>query len=155
LILSDLRYKDPEAEEIVSSVKTFQGSFLVSGRLDAEYYQQKYEVISNNLETSETVSSICTIHDNPFVPKTDEEYKYIELANVGRNGEVSDVEIVVGGDLPSRARRKVAGGQVIVSSVEGSLQSCALIEDDYDGALCSTGFYVIDSDIINSETLLV
>ena len=40
-------------------------------------------------------------------------------------------------------------------SVEGSLQSCALITDEYDGALCSTGFYVLDSDCINSETLLV
>lgn len=155
LILSNLRYKEPEVEEIVSSVKTIQSSFLASGRLDAEYYQRKYEAISNNLKTPETVSSICTIHDNPFVPKEDKEYKYIELANVGRNGEISDVELVVGGELPSRARRKVAGGQVIISSVEGSLQSCAMIEDDYDGALCSTGFYVIDSDIINSETLLV
>ena len=46
-------------------------------------------------------------------------------------------------------------GQVIVSSIEGSLSSCALIDSEYDGALCSTGFYVIDSDKINSEALLV
>ena len=46
-------------------------------------------------------------------------------------------------------------GQVIVSSIEGSLQSCALITDELDGAVCSTGFYVIDSNRINSETLLV
>ena len=63
--------------------------------------------------------------------------------------------MIDGKDLPSRARRKVSRGQVIISSVEGSLQSCALITDEYDGALCSTGFYVLDSDRVNSETLLV
>ena len=35
------------------------------------------------------------------------------------------------------------------------MQSCALITDEYDGALCSTGFYVLDSDKMNAETLLV
>lgn len=43
----------------------------------------------------------------------------------------------------------------MVSSIEGSLQSVALVTDDYDNALCSTGFYVVRSDTINPETLLV
>lgn len=30
-----------------------------------------------------------------------------------------------------------------------------MITDEYDGALCSTGFFVLDSDKINSETMLV
>ena len=42
-----------------------------------------------------------------------------------------------------------------ISSIEGSLQSCALITDELDGAICSAGFYVVDSDKFNSETLLV
>lgn len=71
------------------------------------------------------------------------------------DGGISGVRTLLGKDLPSRARRKVKKGQVIISSIEGSLQSCALITDEYDGALCSTGFYVIDSNKINSETLLV
>lgn len=77
------------------------------------------------------------------------------MANVGQSGDISDVDTQYGVDLPTRARRIVQTGHVIVSSVEGSLQSCALITDEYDGALCSTGFYVLDSNYINSETLLV
>ena len=46
-------------------------------------------------------------------------------------------------------------GDVIVSSIEGSLESIALITEEYDNALCSTGFHVINSDVLNSETLLV
>jgi len=60
-----------------------------------------------------------------------------------------------GEDLPSRARRKVAAGDVIVSSIEGSLESIALITEEYDNALCSTGFYVVQSDVLNSKVLLV
>ena len=44
---------------------------------------------------------------------------------------------------------------MIVSSIEGSLDSIALIGDEYDGALCSTGFHVVHSRTLNSETLLV
>ena len=139
----------------VKSEKIYSQSFLKTGRLDAEYYQPIYEAITCELGNAETVFSLCNIYDDNFLPRKDNDYKYIELANIGLNGEVSGVDLVNGKELPSRARRKVATGQVIVSSIEGSLQSCALIEDEYNGALCSTGFYVIDSEEINSETLLV
>ncbi len=137
------------------AVKSISESFRVTGRLDAEYYQPKYESIAQKLNTSETVLSLCKLHYKNFVPQGHDSYQYIELADVGQSGDISDVDIQYGSDLPTRARRIVKSGQIIVSSVEGSLQSCALITDEYDGALCSTGFYVLDSDCINSETLLV
>lgn len=137
------------------SIKSINESFVRSGRLDAEYYQPKYESIAQKLNTSETVLSLCNLYDKNFDPQEKQSYQYIELADVGQSGDISDVDIQYGSDLPTRARRIVKSGQIIVSSVEGSLQSCALITDEYDGALCSTGFYVLDSDYINSETLLV
>ncbi|MCH5158893.1 MAG: hypothetical protein J1F33_06830 [Clostridiales bacterium] len=136
-------------------VKTLFDSFIQSGRLDAEYYQSKYESLMAQINTTETVSSLCKLYDSNFVPYPDHEYRYIELSNVSVSGDITNIEKIMGNDLPSRARRMVKQGQVIVSSIEGSLSSCALIDSDYDGALCSTGFYVINSDKINSETLLV
>ena len=50
---------------------------------------------------------------------------------------------------------EVKKGQVIISSVEGSLQSCALITEQFNNAICSTGFFVLDSEKYNPETLLV
>ena len=126
-----------------------------TGRLDAEYYQEIYEQYNKSLYTTETVNSLCSIHDGTFEPKEGEDYRYIELSNVGFTGGVSDVETMRGEELPSRARRKVSAGQIVISSIEGSLQNCALITDDFDDCLCSTGFYVLDSSEINSETLLV
>lgn len=57
--------------------------------------------------------------------------------------------------MPSRARRLVKSGDIIVSSIEGSLKSCAIINENYNHAICSTGFYVLSSKFINPETLLL
>lgn len=45
--------------------------------------------------------------------------------------------------------------EAFISSIEGSLQSCAFITDEFNGALCSTGFYILTSESLNPETLLV
>lgn len=137
------------------SIKSLSLSFLFSGRLDAEYYQPKYDDITKILNTRETVRTLCNVYDKNFEPEKTVQYNYIELANVGSSGDITGSDKNYGIDLPSRARRVVHKGQVIVSSIEGSLSSCALITDEFDGALCSTGFYVIDSEKINSETLLI
>ncbi len=137
------------------AIKSLRESFGSVKRIDAEYFQQKnYEMIEQ-IKAAGTIGSLCNIYDKTFTPVVGESYQYIELANIGKVGDIDDVEVVLGEDLPTRARRLVRKGHVIVSSVEGSLESCALVTDKYDNALCSTGFYVIDSDNYNSETLLV
>ena len=136
-------------------IKPFQESYKKSGRLDAEYYQEKYERYTEMLHTNETVNSLCKLHDKTYLPKEAENYRYIELSNVGLTGDISGVDAIIGAELPSRARRRVKAGQIVVSSVEGSLKSCALVTKDYDECLCSTGFYILDSEYINPETLLV
>ncbi len=156
LIMTQLFELPPQKEDtLVFSVKPLAESLSLTGRLDAEYYQTDFEQYTNALHTTDTISSICKINDKNYLPESNKLYKYIELANVGTTGDISGVEKQLGSELPLRARRKVKAGQVIVSSVEGSLQSCALITEEFDGAICSTGFYVVESDDINPETLLV
>ncbi len=145
----------PNAHISGASIKNLSASFKKTGRLDAEYYQPKYESYTTGLNTNDTIVSLCELQDENFEPIEGESYPYIELANVGTEGEIASVETLPWNELPTRARRRVKAGQVIVSSIEGSLQSCALVAPEYDGALCSTGFYVLTSTSINSETLLV
>ena len=142
----------------ISKGNTAEKSFSASaaaGRLDAEHSQPKYDALLDLLKTDETVGSLCRLHDRNFIPESHMKYAYIELANVGQHSVISKVETMEGSQLPGRARRRVKAGQVIISSIEGSLQSCALITKEYDGALCSNGFYVLDSDMMNPETLLL
>ena len=141
------------------NLKSLKESFLSSGRLDAEYYQPKYEdyinLIKNNNWGFDRLENVCNLKDKNFNPKDDVNYKYIELSNIGKSGEITGNTFDLGKELPSRARRLVNTGDVIISSIEGSLESCALVTEQYNQAICSTGFYVINSEKINSETLLV
>jgi len=159
LLLNALGMADfsPSAENV--NIKSFKDSFLATGRLDAEYYQPKYEGyqkrIVNYANGWDYLIKICNLKDSNFNPKDNQEYQYVELANIDKSGGITDCIIAAGKELPSRARRKVQNGDVLISSVEGSLASCAIVSNVFDGALCSTGFYVINSSIMNSETLLV
>ncbi len=140
------------------NVKTLKESFLDTGRFDSEYYLPKYEdyiqLVQSYSNGCRLIGEVCTIKDRNYTPEDGVRYKYIELANIGKSGEITGYEEQVGEELPTRARRIVHRGDVIVSSVEGSLDSCALITDEYDRALCSTGFYVLQSSEFNPETLL-
>ncbi len=138
------------------SIKSLSESFVKSKRLDAEYYQDKYDQILDELKSTVTLSEICHIHTKNFTPIGKDLYKYIELADISNSdGEICEPKQYYGKDLPNRARRKIKKGQVLVSSIEGSLSSCALVMLDDVNLLCSNGVYVVDSDTINSETLLV
>jgi len=159
LLLDTLGLKDFSPSEEAVNVKSFKESFVATGRLDAEYYQKKYEDYETLLKSYKTgfkpFVEVCKVKDKNYTPKETEEYKYIELANIGKSGEIKDCTVSLGTELPSRARRKVSTNDIIISTIEGSLESCALVAKEYDGALCSTGFLVVKSDLINSETLLV
>ena len=147
----------PNSEPI--NIKSFKDSFLSTGRLDAEYYQKRYdnylELIQNYSNGFSLLTFVCELKDKNYNPEENKEYKYIELANIGTSGDITGCSISKGIDLPSRARRLVKTNDVVISSIEGSLESCALVTEEYNNALCSTGFYVINSKQINSETLLV
>ena len=153
----DLLNFKPSNENI--SIKSFKDSFGNSGRLDSEYYQPKYDEIIEKIKSYkggfEFLKTACILKDTNYSPKDKEYYKYIELSNIGNNGNITDFIYELGQDLPSRARRKIKTNDVIVSSIEGSIDKIALVAKEFDNALCSTGFYVLNSKKINSETLLV
>ncbi|EPW4808296.1 restriction endonuclease subunit S [Campylobacter jejuni] len=150
---------DHSIKSLNISICTLKESFLKTGRLDSEYYQSKYEDIEKFIKSYpngyDSFSSIINNKDTNFTPKNNENYSYIELANIGNNGNISEPISDLGKNLPTRARRIVSKGDVIISSIEGSLSSCALITQEFDKHLVSTGFFVLNSKLLNGETLLV
>ena len=169
LLKAEEKYKEAEAELLAEigfanwqptndsvSVKKFSDTVNVE-RIDAEYFQPKSEEIearicscaSDVICASEAlIEGLCRGGDEGME-------RYIELADIGSSGTVEGCTEALFADLPSRARQRISSGQVIVSSIEGSLKSCALITEEFDGALCSTGFHRFKSDKINPESLLL
>lgn len=158
LLLSELGLADWQPKHTLTFATDY-ASMQRAERIDADYFQPKYDHIISAIksypEGCGTVANQVHLKDSSFKPEPETEYKYIELANIGSSGEINGCMVEQGQDLPSRARCKVNAGDVIVSSVEGSLESIALITEKYDNAFCSTGFHAINSDVLNSETLLV
>lgn len=158
LLLSELGLLDWKPTHELAFTKYFSDTQKAE-RFDAEYFQPKYEEVVEAVKKcegkSDKLGNLVKIKEENFTPNDSERYKYIELANISSNGEINSYMESDGNELPSRARRKVQKGDVIISSIEGSLESIALITENWTNALCSTGFFVVNSEKINSETLLV
>ena len=120
-LLENLGMTDFAANPDAYNVKTLKESFLETGRFDAEYYLPKYEdycrLVQSYANGYEPLGDVCNIKDTNYIPEEDVRYKYIELANIGKSGEITGCDIQDGEDLPTRARRLVHQGDVIVSSM--------------------------------------
>lgn len=157
-LLSEMSLSHWQPKKAVSFVKNFSDTESAA-RFDAEYFQPKYdeiiELVKKYPNKYKTVKEIISFNDKNIVPKENIEHKYIELSNISNNGEITGFTHALGKDLPTRARRKIESGELILSSIEGSLNTIAIAGKAENGAFCSTGFYVLNSQAINVETLFV
>jgi len=91
------------------------------------------------------VSELAAIDKNSLGKKTPEdfEFSYISLSDV-ETGKIADnLEKHVFSSSPSRARRKVSCGDILLTTVRPNLKSFAKIKAEHDGMIASTGFSVL------------
>ncbi len=91
------------------------------------------------------LGEICDIDKESLSSKTDPEYKfdYISLSDVDSdNFEISTSKQIFK-KAPSRARRIVKKGDVIISTVRPNLQAFFLIKNNVENLIVSTGFAVL------------
>jgi restriction endonuclease S subunit len=76
--------------------------------------------------------------------KAVDKIRYIDISSIDNaQGEIvqyADYEV---GNAPSRAQQVVYKGDVLVSTVRPNLRNVAIIRDDYDNLVASTGFCVL------------
>lgn len=87
----------------------------------------------------------ATINDEALSESTDADFElaYIDIGNVDSQGRVHDIVNYRFEDAPSRARRIVRDGDVIISTVRTYLQAIAPVETPPDNLIVSTGFAVV------------
>jgi type I restriction enzyme, S subunit len=87
----------------------------------------------------------ATINDEALSESTDSDFElaYIDIGNVDSQGRVHDVVNYRFEAAPSRARRIVRDGDVIISTVRTYLQAIAPIENPPENLIVSTGFAVV------------
>lgn len=81
----------------------------------------------------------------------DEKYKYIDLSSVDRvSNKIIETTSITKLTAPSRAQKIVKSNDIILGTTRPTLKRFTKITDDYNGQICSTGFYVFRT---NGEVL--
>lgn len=138
------------------------GEVFSTMRFDSEYYQPKYKEVIKILNKSgfkveklEKIVRISTKKINPKINPT-EKIKYVELADINPStGEIGSFNELYGYETPSRARMLIKAGDVLVASLAGSVDNIALVPEELNGGVASTGFFVINSENYLSEFLFL
>ena len=71
------------------------------------------------------------------------EFRYIEISDIEPNTATCRAKTILRADAPSRARKLVNTGDVLVSTVRPDRGMIGVVRDDLDGATCTTGFAVL------------
>jgi len=93
------------------------------------------------------VKYACSINRRtlPETTDPDTEFRYVDISSVDSEGNWSS-EPMRFGDAPSRARRIVADGDVLVSTVRTYLRAIAHVDKVVEPLVCSTGFAVLSAN---------
>lgn len=103
------------------------------------------------------LKNIATINEVTLLETTNDNYlmKYIDIANVNSDGNITQLQDFTFKKAPSRARRVVKKDDVIISTVRTYLRAIAIIINEEDNLIASTGFAVLKHmDCIIPELLI-
>lgn len=129
-------------------------------RFDADYFQPKYDNLLEKIKqnNAQILTSVVENINMQFDPAKNpgKEFKYVELSDIDSAiGIIDGSSTLLGKEAPSRARRLLRIGDILVSSVEGSLDKVAFVDKAQEGYLASTGFFQLRSREILPEVILV
>ena len=95
--------------------------------------------------TSKRLKYMATYNDEALPESTAEllEIDYVEISGVSLTGGIEEINRMRFHEAPSRARRKVRSGDILISTVRTYLRAIASIEDAPDNLIASTGFCVV------------
>jgi len=157
LLLEELGLKDYQPIEELSYIIKLS-DVKSAHRVDADYYQPKYEKLISKIKNGKIFPDILKNVPSNFntADQPEKTFRYVELSNIDSSiGIIDGYSEVLGQEAPSRAKRILKTGDVIVSSVQGSLGKVALVSGEQDGFLASTGFFQLRSKEVLPEVLLV
>ena len=128
-------------------------------RWDATYQAGLPLQLQETLEDPEPggvrVSRVAFLSEDRTNPQRtgEEEFRYVEISDVDAKNCVVDHKLVNSSDAPSRARKVIRSGDVLVSTVRPERRTVGVVGKELDGGVCSTGFAVLRPLGINPHIL--
>jgi restriction endonuclease S subunit len=133
---------------------------LVS-RFDPEFYYYKREIpaiLQKYPYEAKPLNEVASLSKRRTNPKKrpNSKIKYVEIADINPyTGEIENWSEILGAEAPSRARMVLKAGNLVLSSLKGSLRSIAIVPPELDQAIGTTGFFVLEpnEEMVNKESL--
>jgi type I restriction enzyme S subunit len=143
-------WSPPEPLSYSNSVATARSA----GRIDAEYFAPRIRELINRLgQQGQILGDVALSRREKFDALLPGVFEYIEISDLTGDGTASSTRLERA-EAPSRATWHVHPGDVITSTVRPIRRLSALIEDDQDGFVCSSGFVVLRPERVRPEVLL-
>lgn len=141
----------PIQQEIVTILDKFTA---LEAELEAElearsrqydYYRNQLLSFNEDVVKLKSLDEVCLKTSNiKWKDNIGNEYKYIDLSAVNReNNKIEELQIITSKNAPSRAQQIVKTDDIIFGTTRPTLKRYAVITDDLDGQICSTGFCVL------------
>jgi type I restriction enzyme, S subunit len=144
---------DKSIEEVNGSItktswlkKSLMQELLTKGIGHKEFKETEIGEIPKewNISEMEEVTDINKELKDPRRELPDKKLFYVDIDSVeNETGIIKDVKEIIGRKAPSRARRYIRYNDVVMSTVRPYLKAFAIIPEQYDGQICSTGFAVL------------
>ena len=146
LLLSELDLKDWQPSNSAVNVKRLKESFLQTGRLDAEFYQPKYDeiesVITKYKNGCSTISE-CFSLNTEVCDYAECAYNYIEIGDINTGDGSASYNLIATEELPDNAKRVLHKDDVLVSKVRPYRGAVAIINFDTENLIASGAFTVL------------
>ena len=120
---------------------------LTARKKQYDYYLQHLMVkdCSSAVELREIV---LKVHNIKWENSSKETFRYIDLSSVSReNGSIGETSIIDANNHPSRAQQIVRKHDILFGTTRPLLKRQTIIDDEYDGDICSTGFCVLRPNV--------
>lgn len=136
--------QEQELPEINCSTKTISESFSSTGRLDAEFYQEKYRAYETGILSAAQGYTYIKKEFLQIKEKCSREldaYNYVEIGDIDVGAGTATFNAVNTNELPDNAKIMTKQGDLLVSTVRPNRGAVAILKDE--GLLVSGAFTVL------------
>lgn len=140
-----------EKLEVEKAYETNFEEIKQSFRFDAEYYHPKYlgviELLRKTPFELKPLKEVVKISNETIDPTREpyktKKFKYVSIAKIDESGEIFEWEEFYGWQAPSRAKMVIRKDDILVPSLIGTFNKIALVPEELDGQLATTGCFVV------------
>lgn len=159
-LLEKLKFKIDNSMGNKFNTKLLKDSFLSTNRLDAEYYQSKYDILFNHLNNIETKKLGCIVNIKKSIEPGSDAYQdsgipFVRVSNISKFG-LMDTEIYLNANKYSNEELYPKKDTILLSK-DGSVGIAYKIEEDMklitSGALLHLN--IIDDEFLPDYLTLV